>query len=190
VLCSVPGRIADGFVCMVVHRGLPGRCERRVSLDLVCRLLVAQHPDVAHLPIEVMANGWDNLMCRLGDELVVRLPRRALSAELVVHEQRWLPVLAPRLPLPAPAPVRIGRAAFGYPWSWSIVPFLAGQAAARNPPADLREAAVVLGKFLGALHVPAPPDASANPYRGVALANSRGNEEADVSPFYATRIPD
>ncbi|SIM50621.1 aminoglycoside phosphotransferase family protein [Micromonospora cremea] len=143
----------------------------RVSLDLVRRLLVAQHPDVAHLPIEVMANGWDNLMCRLGDELVVRLPRRALSAELVVHEQRWLPVLAPRLPLPVPAPVRVGRPAFGYPWSWSIVPFLPGQVAARNPPADLWEAAVVLGRFLGALHVPAPSDAPANPYRGVALAS-------------------
>jgi aminoglycoside phosphotransferase (APT) family kinase protein len=145
--------------------------EVDVSPDLVRRLLTAQHPDLAHLPIEVMANGWDNVMCRLGGDLAVRLPRRAAAARLVVHEQRWLPVLAPRLPLPVPAPVRTGRAAPGYPWPWSIVPFLPGQVAARNPPGDIRDAAVSLGRFLGALHTPAAPDAPANPTRGIPLAD-------------------
>jgi aminoglycoside phosphotransferase (APT) family kinase protein len=51
--------------------------EVSVSPDLVQRLLAAQQPDLAHLPIRVMAHGWDNLMYRLGDELAVRLPRRA-----------------------------------------------------------------------------------------------------------------
>jgi aminoglycoside phosphotransferase (APT) family kinase protein len=69
--------------------------EVDVSPGLVRRLLAAQQPDLAQLPIEVMANGWDNLMCRLGDQLAVRLPRRALAASLLGHEQRWLPVLAP-----------------------------------------------------------------------------------------------
>jgi aminoglycoside phosphotransferase (APT) family kinase protein len=144
--------------------------EVSVSPGLVRRLLAAQHPDLARLPIEVMANGWDNLICRLGGELAVRLPRRAVAAELVVHEQRWLPVLAPRLPLPVPAPVRIGRPTLGYPWPWSIVPFLPGRIAAYDPPADPRDAAASLGGFAGALHVPAAPDAPVNPYRGVALA--------------------
>jgi aminoglycoside phosphotransferase (APT) family kinase protein len=145
--------------------------EVSIPVGLVRRLLAAQQPDVAHLPIEVMANGWDNLMCRLGGELVVRMPRRALAARLVVHEQRWLPVLAPRLPLPVPAPVRVGRAAFGSPWPWSIVPFLPGRVAAQDPPADLPDAAASLGRFLGALHAPAAPDAPANPFRGVPLAD-------------------
>jgi aminoglycoside phosphotransferase (APT) family kinase protein len=83
--------------------------EVDITLDLVRRLLAAQHPDLAHLPLEVMANGWDNLLCRLGDKLIVRLARRAVAAQLVEHEQRWLPVLAPRLPLPVPR--RPGRAA-------------------------------------------------------------------------------
>jgi aminoglycoside phosphotransferase (APT) family kinase protein len=87
--------------------------EVDVPLELVSRLLAAQHPDLAHLPLEVMANGWDNLICRLGRELAVRLPRRAMAAELTAHEQQWLPVLAPRLPLPVPAPVRVGRPALG-----------------------------------------------------------------------------
>jgi aminoglycoside phosphotransferase (APT) family kinase protein len=143
--------------------------EVRICVDLVRRLLSAQHPDLAELPIELLANGWDNLSYRLGDGLVIRLPRRALAAGLVRHEQRWLPVLAPRLPLPVPAPVRVGLPSADYPWPWSIVPFLPGRPAAVQPPADLRDAAVSLGRFLGALHSPAAPDAPVNPYRGVAL---------------------
>lgn len=144
--------------------------EVSVSPDLVRRLLAAQQADLAHLPVRVVAYGWDNLMYRLGEELAVRLPRRTAAAGLIVNEQRWLPVVAPRLPLPVPAPVRAGRAALGYPWPWSIVPFLPGQLAAREPPADPADAAVSLGGFLAALHVPAPPDAPANPNRGIPLA--------------------
>jgi aminoglycoside phosphotransferase (APT) family kinase protein len=147
--------------------------ELDVTPDLVRRLLVAQQPDLADLPIEVMTNGWDNVVYRLGSELLVRLPRREMAAKLVVHEQLWLPVLQARLPLPIPAPVRIGNPDLGYPWSWSVVPFLPGQVAAENPPSDLRDAAVILSEFLAALHTPAPPDAPINPYRGVPLANRR-----------------
>jgi aminoglycoside phosphotransferase (APT) family kinase protein len=143
--------------------------EVDVSPGLVRRLLADQHPDLAGLPVEVMANGWDNLICRLGDELVVRLPRRAAAAKLVLHEQRWLPVIAPRLPLPVPAPVRAGRPGLGYPWAWSIIPFLPGRVAARKPPADLPAAAASMGGFLGALHAPAPAEAPENPFRGVPL---------------------
>jgi aminoglycoside phosphotransferase (APT) family kinase protein len=147
--------------------------ELDVTPDLVRRLLEAQQPDLAGLPIDLMANGWDNLVYRLGGELVVRLPRRAMAAELVVHEQRWLPLLQSRLPLPIPAPVRIGKPDLGYPWSWSVVPFLPGQVAAHEPPADPRAAAVILAEFLAALHISAPPDAPKNPFRGVPLANRR-----------------
>jgi aminoglycoside phosphotransferase (APT) family kinase protein len=101
--------------------------EVDVNPDLVRRLLAAQQPDLAQLAIELMTNGWANAMYRGGDELVARLPRREVAAELVIREQRWLPVLAPRLPLPVPAPIRTGQPALGYPWSWSIIPFLPGQ---------------------------------------------------------------
>jgi aminoglycoside phosphotransferase (APT) family kinase protein len=141
--------------------------EADVSPGLVRRLLADQHPDLAHLPVEVMANGWDNVLCRVGDGLVARLPRREVAVRFLVHEQRWLPVLAPRLPLPVPAPVRVGRPGSGYPWPWSIVAYLPGQVAARSPA---RDAAVSLGRFLAALHTPAVPDAPANPVRGVPLA--------------------
>lgn len=145
--------------------------EVDVTPDLVRQLLAVQHPDLAQLPIEVMANGWDNVICRVGDELVARLPRREVAARFLAHEQRWLPVLGPRLPLPVPAPVRIGQPGLGYPWPWSIVPFLPGGVASQSPPDDPRDAAVSLGRFLGALHTPAAPDAPCNPVRGIPLAD-------------------
>jgi len=155
--------------------------EFEVSADLVRRLVAAQHEDLAGLPVEPLANGWDNTLFRLGDVLVARLPRRALGAGILVNEQRWLPLLAPRLPLPVPAPVRTGVPGEGYPWPWSIVPFLPGTPASAGPPFDPGQAAVDLGGFFGALHAPAPPDAPANPYRGVPLERRAASFEQNLS---------
>ncbi|MEW2347107.1 phosphotransferase [Streptomyces sp. NPDC002248] len=135
------------------------------SVELVRSLLGEQHPDLADLPVEVLANGWDNLVCRLGEEFLVRLPRRAMAAELVVHEQLWLPELSGRLPVPVP--VRVGQPTAQYPWSWSVVPFLPGRIAARSEPDDPWSAATALGRFLGALHAPASPEAPVNTFRGI-----------------------
>jgi len=156
--------------------------EVDVNTDLVRRLLAEQHPDIARLPLEVMANGWDNVMFRLGADLIVRVPRRQLGVRCLVNEQRWLPEIAGRLPLPVPAPVRIGRPSSEYPWPWSIVPFEPGQVAAVTPPADLADAATSLGGFLRALHVPGPlrppaGDGPDNPVRGVPL-NARAETVA------------
>ena len=145
--------------------------EVAVDPDLVRRLLTAQHPDLAGREITVLANGWDNFICRIGEDLLVRLPRRELGGRILRNEQRWLPVIAPRLPLAVPTPVRIGQPGAGYPWAWSITRFLPGEVAGRIPPADPDQAAVTMGRFLAALHEPAPDDAPANPVRGVPLAD-------------------
>ena len=144
--------------------------EVDVSVELVRQLLAEQHPDLGAMAVGVLANGWDNVICTVGADLLARLPRRAQAAELVAHEQRWLPVLAPTLPMPIPAPVRVGRPSSAFPWYWSVVPFLPGQVAALAPPDDLTSGAVALGEFLAALHVPAPADAPGNPFRGGPLA--------------------
>lgn len=144
--------------------------EVDVSVGLVRQLLAEQHPDLAGPAIRVLANGWDNMVCTVGADFLARLPRRAQAAGLVAHEQRWLPVLAPGLPLPIPAPVRVGQPGRGFPWNWSVVPFLPGRVAALAAPDDLALAAVALGEFLAALHVPAPSDAPVNPFRGGPLA--------------------
>jgi aminoglycoside phosphotransferase (APT) family kinase protein len=163
---------------MTVNRMPPAEVE--VSADLVRRLLADQHPDLARLPVEFLANGWDNELYRVGDGLVARLPRRALSAQIIMNEQRWLPGLASRLPLPIPRPERTGRPACGYPYSWSVVPYLPGVPAAASS-FDPAAAAAAVGGFLGALHVPAPADAPANPFRGVPLAERAGTFAANLA---------
>lgn len=138
-----------------------------VTPQLARDLLRDQHLDLADLPLRPAENGWDNVVMRLGENLALRLPRRAVAAELVSNEQTWLPLVAARLPLPAPIPVRIGQPALGYPYPWSIVPWFEGAPSDLAPPgADQGE---VLARFLGALHQPAPADAPDNPFRGVAL---------------------
>lgn len=147
----------------------PGTPPAEVAIDpaLVAGLLADQHPDLAALPLRAVDAGWDNAIFRLGDELAVRLPRRTAAADLIAHEQRWLPGLAPRLPLPAPAPLRAGGPGRGYPWRWSVLRWLDGEAADLSPPGD--DQATVFAGFLRALHRPAPAEAPHNPFRGGSL---------------------
>jgi aminoglycoside phosphotransferase (APT) family kinase protein len=168
-----------GLIVVAVNR-MPA-AEVEVSAELVRRLLTGQHPDLARLPVEFLANGWDNELYRVGDGLVARLPRRAIGAENIKNEQRWLPGLAPRLPLPIPYPERTGVPAHGYPYSWSVVPYLPGVPAAEARSFDPAGAAAIVGGFLGALHFPAPADAPANPFRGVPLAERAGNFAANLA---------
>jgi aminoglycoside phosphotransferase (APT) family kinase protein len=148
-----------------------------VTVDLGRALLAEQHPDLlGHGGLAVAAHGWDNVMLRLGDDLAVRLPRRAAAAHLVEHEQQALPALAARLAatgVAVPAPVRVGRpsAALGYPWAWSVVPWLEGVGAEATPVPARTPWAPAFGAFLAALHVPAgAAGAPRNPLRGVPLA--------------------
>jgi aminoglycoside phosphotransferase (APT) family kinase protein len=148
------------------------RPPAEVAIDdaLVRALLAEQHRDLAHLPLVEVDEGWDNKLFRLGDDLVVRVPRRASSAALIEHEQRWLPVLSQRLPLSVPVPQRVGRASPLFPWPWSVTAWFSGQTALVTPLQNSTAAAVALGQFLSALHQPAPDAAPRNPWRGVPLA--------------------
>ncbi len=143
-------------------------------------LLADQHPDLAELPLRHLAHGWDNESYRLGDDMVVRLPRRDAAAALIVHEQRWLGHLAEQVRLPIPVPLRVGQPGRRYPWSWSVVPWLLGDPWEASPPVDIETAAVELGTFLADLHRPAPPDAPSNPVRGVPLADRAARFDAGL----------
>lgn len=159
-----------------------------VSVDpaLVRALLRAQHPDLAELDLRFADDGWDNVIYRLGDELAVRLPRRDVAHVLLLNEVRWLPFLAPRLPLPVPVPLHRGRPGEGYPYHWAVVPWLPGSSAASVGAAVRDGYAGELAAFFRALHVPAPADAPRNPVRGVPLWDRdpalRGRLEAVGEP--------
>jgi aminoglycoside phosphotransferase (APT) family kinase protein len=141
--------------------------EYAIDEALVAGLLADQHLDLARLPLRVVDAGWDNAMFRLGDDLAVRLPRRAAAAKLIAHEQRWLPRLSKQLSFPVPTPHRVGKPALGYPCQWSVVPWLKGLTADHNQPHASQ--AVLLARFLRSLHVPAPADAPTNAVRGGPL---------------------
>lgn len=157
------------------HAGRPP-ADFDITLETVRCLLRTQHADLAAHTIEpVKATGWDNELFRLGETMAVRLPRRQTAAELVAQEQTWLPHLATRLPLAIPSPIRIGQPGCGYPWRWSVVPWLSGQPADLSPPDD--DQGEALAAFLNALHHPAPGDAPVNLWRGVPLVNRRRSIE-------------
>ena len=160
--------------------------EVDVTLDVVRRLVGEQLPDLADRQLRMLTHGWDNVMVRVGDDFVARLPRRVVAVELLLHEQRWLPDLEPRLPLPIPVPIRAGRPGHGYPWPWSVVPYLPGAIAAGTAPADHGQSAVTLATFLAALHVPAPHAAPQNPVRGVPLAHRAASLTESLDRLGAT----
>ena len=119
---------------------------------LVERLLTAQFPQWATLPIQRVASaGTDNALYRLGDELVVRLPRIHWAVGQVEKEQRWLPKLAPQLTLTIPAPLAMGVPGEGYPWHWSVYRWLDGQNATLDQLTDPCQAARGLAAFITAL---------------------------------------
>ena len=151
------------------------QAEVEITPELVRALLHDQQADLAHLPIRLLDAGWDNVMLRIGDDLLARLPRRAIAEALLKNEQAWLPRLAPRLPLPIPAPVRTGMPGAGYPFVWSILPWIEGEAADLAPP-DSSEAPV-LARFLRAVHQPAPADAPRNAVRDCPLTGKQADTE-------------
>ncbi|MFI9639795.1 aminoglycoside phosphotransferase family protein [Micromonospora sp. NPDC051925] len=125
----------------------------QIDEALVRRLVATQFPAWADLPVRpVSAGGWDNRTFHLGDTMTVRLPSAHGYAAQVAKEQRWLPYLAPRLPLPVPVPLGRGRPAEGYPFEWSVYRWIDGQQATAARIGDLTTFAADLAGFLAALY--------------------------------------
>jgi len=143
--------------------------EVTISHDLIHALLQEFMPELADLPLELIGAGWDNEIHRVGKHHAVRLPRREAASDLIVNEQRWLPELVDMLPVTIPTPVYSGKPAFGFPWHWSVVPWISGVALAHAPALDSDRFMDELAGFLNAMHVPAPEDAPLNSSRGVPL---------------------
>lgn len=148
--------------------------REEIDTDLVRRLVATQFPQWAHLPIKpVQFGGWDNKTFHLGHDMSVRLPSAEGYAGQVEKEHRWLPVLAPHLPLPIPVPLAMGAPGEGYPWHWSIYKWLEGDPASLEKITDLRRFAIDLANFLTALQridpTGGPPAGPHSFYRGGPL---------------------
>jgi len=148
--------------------------EAYIDAVLVRRLVSTQFPQWANLPIKpVTFGGWDNRTFHLGEHMTVRLPSAAAYSLQVEKEHRWLPRLAPLLPLPIPVPLAMGTPADDYPWHWSVYRWIEGETAAIERIADLRQFAIVLARFLSALYridpAGGPPPGRHNFFRGGPL---------------------
>jgi aminoglycoside phosphotransferase (APT) family kinase protein len=149
-------------------------------------LLAAQYPCWADLPVEpVPSAGTDNALYRLGDDMVVRLPRILGSIGQVDKEQEWLPKLGPLLPLATPVPLAKGRPGEGYPWHWSVYRWLEGQNATVERIAEPVQAAKDLARFVAALQridpTGGPPPGQHNSFRGVPLATRDARTRAAIA---------
>jgi aminoglycoside phosphotransferase (APT) family kinase protein len=148
--------------------------EVDTDVALVRRLLEDQFPLWAALSIDPVPSwGTDNALYRLGDEMVVRLPRIERSVSALVKERTWLPMLAPRLPLRVPVPLAVGVPADGYAFEWSVYSWLDGVDATAGTLVDDAHVAEALERFLVALWridaADGPTPGEHNVYRGEPL---------------------
>jgi aminoglycoside phosphotransferase (APT) family kinase protein len=136
---------------------------------LVGRLLATHFPDWAGLPLaRVPSSGTDNALYRLGEDMVVRLPRIHWAVGGLEKEFRWLPVLATQLPLELSVPLARGAPTEEYPWEWGVYSWLEGE----NPtPGGFVDADGLIedaARFIEALHA-IDPTGGPPARRGVPL---------------------
>ena len=153
---------------------MAARVRPSIDASLVRRLVRAQFPQWADLPVTpVEFGGWDNRTFRLGEGMAVRLPSDEGYTPQVDKEHRWLPILAPQLPLPIPVPLAKGVPAEGYPFDWSVYRWLDGENASIERIDDLSEFATTLADFLTALQridpTGGPPPGQPSFFRGGPL---------------------
>jgi len=154
--------------------------EIPIEVRLVRKLVDDQFPDYAGLPLHRLgASGSTNVLFRLGDELLVRLPRQPGGSVAIGKERRWSGEIGRQLPVAVPEIVAIGEPAFGFGERWSIVGWLDGDLPQacnpEDPPAPERSAlAADLADVMLALRAIDVPEAAATDpdlrsYRGRSL---------------------
>ena len=157
-----------------------------ITPALVSRLVEGQFPQWAHLPVSrVELDGWDNTTFRLGDEFSVRLPSADGYVAQVDKEHRWLPVLAPQLPVRIPEPVARGEPEAAFPRPWSVYRWLPGEPARVERVDDLELFAHDLAAFLAALYeidaASGPPAGQHSFFRGGPLATYDAETRASIA---------
>jgi aminoglycoside phosphotransferase (APT) family kinase protein len=155
--------------------------ELQTDEALVRRLLADQFPHWSELPLErVASSGTDNALYRLGRDLVVRLPRIEWAAGGLDKEFEWLPRLAPLLTVEISVPLVKGTPAAGYPWEWSVWPWLDGDNPVVGAIPDSEALAQELAAFVTALHA-VDPDGGPPASRGVPLAQRDGDTRKAIA---------
>jgi aminoglycoside phosphotransferase (APT) family kinase protein len=155
--------------------------EIPIDAELVRALVDRAMPHYVDLPVRRLdSSGSTNALFRLGENLLVRLPRQTGGSAAIAKEAKWLPVLGPSLPAGVPEVVAVFEPDCDYPEHWSVVRWIDGEhpeVVTPKTPVDPRRAdlAVDLAKVVNALGLAElPSEAASDPalrwYRGEPLA--------------------
>jgi aminoglycoside phosphotransferase (APT) family kinase protein len=127
--------------------------EIDISAGLAARLIAEQFPQWAALPVRPVASqGTWCVNYRLGDELVIRLPRVPGQGGLgPILGQAVLPRLARFLPVEVPHLVGLGQPAADYPNTWGVLRWIDGDVAVEGQLAAADLLAADVAGFLRAL---------------------------------------
>lgn len=128
--------------------------EILVDEELATRLIRSQFPQFERAHVRRVGSGWDNAAYLVEEHLIFRFPQREIAAPLMDRENRLLPLLAPKVPIPIPAPRFIGMPQDEYPWTFAGYEILVGVPACTRVPNDdeRRVLAQDIGRFLRVLH--------------------------------------
>lgn len=168
----------------VAISGLPP-AEVSISADLVQDLIRTQAPRWADEKISFVATGWDNEVYRLGDDLIIRLPRRGLGDSIGYSERKWLPKLAAETGLDITTEIFHGTPTATYPFTFSVTRYVPGQSAA-TVERNVRDNYVVqLADFFSKLHRTASASSPVSSYRGCALSalDEKTHDQISLLPF-------
>ncbi len=101
--------------------------EIPIDIELVRGLVSRAMPAYADAPLHrLTASGSTNALFRLGDDLLVRLPRQPGGSAAISKEATWLPVVGPLLPVSVPDVVAVFEPDHEYPERWSVVRWIEG----------------------------------------------------------------
>jgi aminoglycoside phosphotransferase (APT) family kinase protein len=153
--------------------------ELTLDLPLVRSLVHSLSPSYDDLPLRrLAASGSTNALFRLGDDLLVRLPRQPGGTATIEKERRWLPAVSPALEVAVPEIVAVGDPGFGYSECWSIVRWLDGDLPTLPQPGEAPRhglAGDLAAVVRGLREVDVPKEVLGDPdlrwYRGEPLAS-------------------
>lgn len=146
--------------------------EYSIDVGLVRRLLADQMPHWSGLRLTLLeSSGTANVVYRLGDDMVVRMPRSPEFANGPLREAECLPRFS-GLPLQVPSYLALGRPNREYPSHWSVMRWIKGTTANKATLDDLNSTASALGEFVLALQeIPTEGTPRGGSYRGRGLLN-------------------
>lgn len=153
--------------------------ELLIDVSLVRRLVDRAFPQYAGALAPLRSSGSSNALFRLGNDLLVRLPRQPGGGATIEKEARWLPFVGQRVTAAVPTILGLGEPDLGYSERWAVTTWVDGAEPAPRSSRRVSGTPAALAKdlaqFVAELRaIPVPPEAAGDEslswYRGMPLS--------------------